>query len=77
MSKHPIFLSEILSAPNDICLINSNAFESVIKSILFISDCFLPKSRLGSKYNFRQCMDDIVSAFVKPAPDAGISSKSI
>ncbi len=77
MSKHPIFLSEILPAPNDICLINSNVFEPMIKSIFFISDYFLPKPRSGSKYNFRQYKDDIVNAFVKAALDARIPNKGI
>lgn len=39
-------------------------FELVIKSIFFISDCFLPKLRLESKYKFQQCKNNIVITFV-------------
>lgn len=76
MFKHPIFVLEILITPNDIYFINNNIFKLVIKSILFILNCFLQKLRLRSGYNFWQYKDNIVSAFIKPALDARIFSKS-
>lgn len=50
---HLIFLFKILPTPNDVCLINSNAFQLAIKSIFLSQTIFYQNQDLGPNTTFR------------------------